>query len=273
MRCYSTVWPVWKQHLILTHEPSAHNNSNVTAYIGLESFLSWLVLTFMMYLHIVNGDVDMQAVKTLSSQFLYWRCFCLIFILRKNNYIIMCVCMRTHMSIHPFVRQTTSSFTVNLCHPLTMKVQNLSWYKRHTGYDMKRHKLVVNFIKNYLIWMLILLLHEIYFDNCLMIFGLGTFCNDLLVIFMLLCSAVWWGDILTYFEEKTSTQYFSKLHQWLWCLQIAEDSLFSDLSFLLMSLNMTFHWFKYFIVHLRNMLSLFIQCNISVLNDITRVLA
>jgi len=133
--------------------------------------LSWLVLTFMMYLHIVNGDVDMQAVKTLSSKFLCWKCFCLICILRKNNYIILCVCMCTHMSIHPFVCRATSSFTVNLCHPLTMRDQNLSWYKWHTGYEVGRHKLVVNFIKNYLIWMFILLLHEIYFDNCLMIFS------------------------------------------------------------------------------------------------------
>jgi hypothetical protein len=172
----------------------------------------------------------MQAVKTLSS----------------NSYIILCVGMRacTCMSVHPFIPRATSSFTVNLYHPLTMRDQNLSWYQYqwHTGYEVGRQTLIVNFIKNCLIWMLILFLREIYYANCLMIFfifGLGTFCNDSLVISMLLCSAVWQSDILTYFEKKTSTQFFAMLHQWLWCLYIAEDSLFADLSFLFMSLNMT----------------------------------
>lgn len=153
-----------------------------------------------------------------------------------------------------------------------MRDHNLSWYEWHTGHEVGRRKLVENLIKKYLIWMLILFVREIYFDNCLMIFGLGIFCNDLLVISLLLCSAVWQSDILTYFK-KTSTQYFAVLHQWLWCLRIAEDSLVVYLSFLFMSLNITFHGFKYFIVHLTNMLSLFIQYNISVLNDITCLLA
>lgn len=42
-----------------------------------------------------------------------------------------------------------------------------------------------------------------------------------------------------------------------------------DLSSLFVSLDITFHCFKYFIGCLRNMLSLFVQCNIAVLNDIT----
>jgi len=76
----------------------------------------------MMHLHIVNSDVDMQAVKTLSSKFLCW-CFCLICILRKNIYIILCVHVCKHMSIQLFVCRATSSFTVNLI----MRDQNLSW--------------------------------------------------------------------------------------------------------------------------------------------------
>jgi len=47
MRCYSTVWPVRKQHLILTHETSGHNNSNATQHIS--SALSLILVGIDIY--------------------------------------------------------------------------------------------------------------------------------------------------------------------------------------------------------------------------------
>jgi hypothetical protein len=118
----------------------------------------------------VNSDRNMPAVKMLSSKSLCCRCFCLICILRKNSYIILRVC--TRMYVRPSV--CPSSHLIIHCQFLssfTLRDQNLTWYQWHTGHEVGRWKLVVNFIKKYLIWMLILFVHEIYFDNCLMIFS------------------------------------------------------------------------------------------------------